>query len=111
MNVLKSVLGSDHGFIGLALIIGATVLCALGIMPLEQWQSYTEVIFGTFSGAHALISGANALANRSSSTVTIESSSVKSERLPATVGEIAVAAELKAARIATETQPEPPKAA
>lgn len=110
MNVLKSLLGSDHGLVGLGLIVGATVLCALGIMPLAQWQSYTEVIFGTFAGAHALITGANAISNRSSSTVSIESTSVKSERLPATVGEIAVAAELRAARIATET-PEPPKAA
>lgn len=119
MGAIKNIFGTEHGLIAIALIIGATTLCALGIMPLERWETYSQIIFGTFAGAHAIITGASAIANRPDATADMVSTldnAFKSMVPPsaptrsATAGEIAVAAELKAAQVA-HNNPEPPKAA
>lgn len=117
MDALKGILGTEHGLLGLALILAATTLCALGIMPLERWETYSQVIFATFAGSHAIIAGANAIANRPDATAgladvindALKSMTVTPLTKSATVGEIAVAAELKAAKAAVGN-PEPPKA-
>lgn len=123
MDAIKSILNSEHGLIAILLITGATVLCALGIMPLERWETYSQIIFATFAGSHALIAGATAIANRPDSTAGMVSGlgDVFKSMVPstpptrsATAGEIAVAAELKAAQAElakAANNPEPPKAA
>lgn len=118
MDAIKGILGTEHGLLGIALILAATTLCALGIMPLERWETYSQVIFATFAGSHAIIAGASAIANRPDSNAAIMESfgdklaSMMPPSEPtrrATAGEIAVAAEFKAAQAAAN--PEPPKAA
>lgn len=117
MNAIKSILNSEHGLIAIALIIGATVLCVLGVMPLARWETYSQIIFATFAGSHAIIAGASAIANRPDSTSaimeglgdTLKAVMPTTPTRSATAGEIAVAAEFKAAQAAAN--PEPPKAA
>lgn len=49
MTVIGDFLRSEKGVLALALIIGATVLAALGILPIDAWLSYTQVIFAAFA--------------------------------------------------------------
>ena len=63
VQVLKNFLGSEKGILALALIIGATVLTALGKMSLVEWQEYTIYIFGIYTAGKAIQGGAAALGN------------------------------------------------
>ena len=49
MTVISDFLHSEKGVLALALIIGATVLAALGKLPIDAWLSYTQVIFAAFA--------------------------------------------------------------
>lgn len=64
MQGFKDILDSQHGIIGVGLIIAATVLTIVGVMPLEDWKTYTQVIFIGVAGTHAAISVGNSLADR-----------------------------------------------
>lgn len=64
MQGLKNLLSDTHGILGFALIAAATVLCAMGIMPLDKWQNYSEAIFFGVAGAHAAISVGESISNR-----------------------------------------------
>jgi hypothetical protein len=48
MDGIKALLNSEKGLICVALIIGSTVLTAVGKLTVEQWQTYTTWIFGTY---------------------------------------------------------------
>jgi hypothetical protein len=61
VQVLKNFLGSEKGILALALIIGATVLTALGKMSLAEWQEYTIWIFGIYTGGKAVQGAASAI--------------------------------------------------
>jgi hypothetical protein len=61
IQVLKNFLGSEKGILALALIIGATVLTALGKMSLAEWQEYTIWIFGIYTGGKAIQGAASAI--------------------------------------------------
>ena len=61
IQVLKNFLGSEKGILALALIIGATVLTALGKMSLTEWQAYTIWIFGIYTGGKAIQGAASAV--------------------------------------------------
>ena len=48
MDALKDLFKSERGIIGLALLIGATVLTAIGKMPLERWEHFSALVFGIY---------------------------------------------------------------
>jgi len=47
-QAVKDLLTSEKGLAGGLLIIGATVLVALGKMTSDMWVNYTEWIFGIY---------------------------------------------------------------
>lgn len=63
---IKELLSSTHGLLAVLLITGATVLTAIGVLPVDDWKSYTQVIFVATAGAHAVLGAADSFANRSS---------------------------------------------
>lgn len=65
MDAIKQLLSSEHGLFGVLLVIGATILVALGKMSADDWRSFSTWIFGIFGGTHALTSTANAMINKS----------------------------------------------
>ncbi len=64
MQALKDLLKSERGLIGLALLIGATTLTALGRMTVDQWQTYSMVIFGTYVAGKTVSGVAYAITSR-----------------------------------------------
>lgn len=64
---LKALLGDAHGLLALLIILGATVLVVLKIMPLDEWENFVKWIFTAFAGTHAIVSGVNALSARKAS--------------------------------------------
>jgi hypothetical protein len=71
MGAITDLWKSERGLVAILLILGATVLTALGKMPVPDWREYTLYIFGTY-----------ALAKTVTGTVQIVKS--KSEPTPAT---------------------------
>lgn len=61
MNGLKNLLASDHGILGLLLIVCATALTFKGSMTIEQWQGFAQTVFIAFGGTHAAVAIAGAL--------------------------------------------------
>ncbi len=64
MDGIKNLFSSEHGIFGILLIVGATVLCILKIMTVEDWKSFAQVIFVAYAGSQAVISGTQSIANR-----------------------------------------------
>lgn len=48
MGAIKNLLGSEKGLVGVSLIVGVTVLAALGQVTFIEWQDYTKWIFGIY---------------------------------------------------------------
>ena len=48
MGAITDLLGSERGLFAILLIIGATVLTAMGKMTVDSWQSFAQIIFGTY---------------------------------------------------------------
>ena len=94
MNVLKNLLNSEKGVFVLALIIGATVLAALGHMTIDQWIDYTKwmatiyVAGKTVHGAASAIGGRavdhDALADKIADRITVTDEAVDeaADKLP-----------------------------
>jgi len=61
MQGLKDLLSTEHGIFGVLLVIAATILCALGIMPIGDWKSFAQVIFVAYAGTHAVVTSASSL--------------------------------------------------
>lgn len=73
MEFFKSLLTSEHGVFAALLILAATILTIAGHMTTDQWITYSQWIFGIFTGGHAVVTAANSLASRpapSTSTTT-----------------------------------------
>jgi hypothetical protein len=64
MDVIKNLLSSEHGLVGVLLIVAATVLTALGKMTVDQWTSYSQIVFATYVGGHAAITVGESIASR-----------------------------------------------
>lgn len=77
MDALKSILSNEHSLFGLLLIVAATVLTALGIMPVAQWTSYSQWIFGIYVGGHTAISVGSAFAGRPAAAPTVVAAAAK----------------------------------
>lgn len=63
-KVLTDLFGSEKGIIALGLIIGSVVLVALGRMSVDQWTSYTQVIFASYAVTKTATTVGAAIANR-----------------------------------------------
>lgn len=63
-NVITNLLNSEKGVMGLALLIAASVLAAMGTIDAVAWINYTQWIFGIYAGSKAIQGAASAIANR-----------------------------------------------
>ncbi len=54
MGAIKDLLNSERGIVAIALIIAATVLCALGSISTQQWLDYSTWIFTTYAAAKTI---------------------------------------------------------
>ena len=50
MNVLKNLLNSEKAVTGAVLVVGATVLAAMKLMPVADWQNFALWIYGIYAG-------------------------------------------------------------
>lgn len=51
MQAIKDMLGSERALIVLALVIGVTVLAAIGTVSVADWQTYTKELAFVFIGS------------------------------------------------------------
>lgn len=65
---LSDLFSTGKGIIAMALLIGATVLTALGRMTVDQWTNFAEWIFGTYAAAKAATTIATTIAGRPTAT-------------------------------------------
>lgn len=63
MKVLKDLLASEKAIFVIALIIGATVLTALGHMTVDQWIEYTKFMAVTYVAGKSVHGAAVAISN------------------------------------------------
>lgn len=54
MGAIKDLFNSERGLIGLLLILGATTLAILGKMPVAEWETYSQIIFGVYVGGKTI---------------------------------------------------------
>ncbi len=54
MQGIIDLFSSERGIIGLALIIGATVLTAIGVMSIDAWTTYTFRVFAVYAAAKTI---------------------------------------------------------
>jgi hypothetical protein len=64
MQALTDLFKSERGLLGLALLVAATVLTALGHMSIDQWQTFSMVVFGTYVAGKTASGVAYALTSR-----------------------------------------------
>jgi len=68
-NVISNLLNSEKGVMGLALLVGVTILAGLGRVTPDDWLSYTQWIFGIYVGGKSIQGAATAIANRPATPV------------------------------------------
>lgn len=51
MGAITDLWKSERGLLAVLLVVGATVLTALGHMTVAEWRDYTVWIFGIYAGA------------------------------------------------------------
>jgi hypothetical protein len=61
MGALQNLLSDGKGLVGAGLIVAATVLAALGKLPITEWESFMEWVFGIYAGSTALHGGLAAI--------------------------------------------------
>jgi hypothetical protein len=113
MQGIKNLLSDTHGILGFALIAAATVLCALGIMPLDKWENYSEAIFFGVAGAHAAISVGESLSGRGNTEAMLDHPTIQ-EFMQAIASSYGKPSQPSSSSVPPPTQaptPEPPKAA
>lgn len=49
MGALTDLWKSERGLIAALLLVGATVLAAVGVMTFAEWREYTLFIYGTYA--------------------------------------------------------------
>jgi len=65
MDALESLLDNEKGLMAVLLLIGATVLVALGKMTVDDWKSFAQWVFGIYAGSTAVHQSALALSGKS----------------------------------------------
>lgn len=61
MSALQDLFASERGLFALVLVVAATVLTALGHMPVAQWQDFALWVFGIYASAKTLTSSVGLL--------------------------------------------------
>jgi len=61
MLALQDLFASERGLFALVLVIAATVLTALGHMPVTQWQDFALWVFGIYAGTKTVTSSVGLL--------------------------------------------------
>lgn len=64
LGAVGNLLNSEKGLMGLALVVGATVLAAISVINPSQWLEYTQWIFGIYVGGKSIQGAASAIASR-----------------------------------------------
>lgn len=65
LNGFVALLNSEKAIAGGALVVAATVLVITGHMTVEQWQSYTQVVFLGYVGGKTIQGAVTALTSKS----------------------------------------------
>jgi hypothetical protein len=61
MVAFKDLFASERGLLAIVLILAATVLAAIGQMPIGAWQDFALWIFGIYAGAKTVTSSVSLL--------------------------------------------------
>jgi hypothetical protein len=61
MLALQDLFASERGLFALVLVLAATVLTALGHMPVTQWQDFALWVFGIYAGTKTVTSSVGLL--------------------------------------------------
>ncbi len=86
MGAFADLFKSERGLLGILLIIGATVLAILGLMPVERWESYTQVIFLGYALGKTVTGGITAyMAPKRITAIADAASPLSSKSTPATI--------------------------
>jgi hypothetical protein len=64
MGAIADLWSSEKGVIAILLLVGATVLTALGRIDAQAWRDYTTWIFGVYASTKTLTSVGLAVAKR-----------------------------------------------
>jgi len=56
MGAITDLFKSERGLFALAIVIGATVLTAIGKMTVDSWQTFVTSIFGIYVGGKTVTS-------------------------------------------------------
>ena len=67
MQALKDLLGSAHGLLVIILLVATAVFVVAGKMTTDQWSSYSQWLFATFMGGHAVMAVGESIANKGNS--------------------------------------------
>lgn len=63
-NAIQGIWNSEKGFLTALALVGATVLCAIGRMTIDQWTGFVEVIMVAYIGGKTITTVGTAIAGR-----------------------------------------------
>lgn len=63
-NAIQGIWNSEKGFLTALALIGATVLCAIGRMTIDQWTGFVEIIMVAYIGGKTITTVGTAIAGR-----------------------------------------------
>lgn len=72
MGALLNLWNSEKGLVGVLLLIGATVLTAIGKMTVHEWTEYTLVVFGIYVGGKTVQGVATTVVEAKARAATID---------------------------------------
>jgi uncharacterized membrane protein YadS len=64
MGAIKDLFASERGLFAIVLVIAATVLAALSLMTVTQWQDFSMTIFGIFVGGKTVTTSVALIATK-----------------------------------------------
>lgn len=64
MGAIADFWKSERGLLAVLLVIGATILTALGQMSIAEWREYTLWIFGLYAGLKTVTSTAELITGK-----------------------------------------------
>ncbi len=64
MGAITDLANSERGLLAVLLVIAATVLTAVGQMTIASWQSFVQIIFGTYVAGKTVTGAAMLIAQR-----------------------------------------------
>jgi hypothetical protein len=61
MGAITDLFKSERGILAVAIIVAATVLAALGSLPIADWKTFVTYIFGIYVGGKTITSAVGIL--------------------------------------------------